>query len=115
MVIYFTIGRSRIHRRGSQWAVYRITMGLIEISWPQRGLYGRGGTGPRTVRYKEVRRVSSHGLDDGRVDLELELLSGARLLLENLPQDVVTEMESIVHSFRARAEARRENMLRRYV
>lgn len=110
------MGRGRIHR-GSTWANYKITMGVIEVTWPMSGYMRTRGSAPmKRIRYQEVRRIAERtDLEDGRVDLQLELVGGMNLPLEQLPKDVVAQIERIVLAFEARAQAMRATMLHRCV
>uniref|UniRef100_A0A7R9ZWS0 J domain-containing protein n=1 Tax=Pyrodinium bahamense TaxID=73915 RepID=A0A7R9ZWS0_9DINO len=108
-------GRSRVRR--SVWSEYRITMGKIEIFW-KLGPYvcSRGVQAHKIVQFQEVRRIRNRvDLQDGRCDVELELVWGTRLVLEQLPQEVAAHVIQFVTTARQRQEAKRARILDRRV
>jgi len=97
-------GRGRI-RSSSMWPVYRVTSSKVEVSWPQgpqgRARFGRM-SGGQEVLFKDVRNVTQGLLDVSteRCDLVLELAWGSLLRLEELPNDVATQIQGIVEVVR---------------
>jgi len=83
------VGRSPVRR--AAWSEYRITTAYIRV-WRT----GAGGVS-KVVRFQDVRHITNcAGLPDGRCDLEIEMVWGTRLLLEQLPQGVVEQVTRLV-------------------
>jgi len=106
-------GRGRLKR--GLWATYRISLAGIRISWsfPTHAV-GKGAKPQRMVRFRDLRKVAGLvDLKDGRCDVNLEFLWGKLLVLEQIPRDVVSQVEKLVEAAAKRREALHENMLRR--
>lgn len=101
-------------KRGTLQDTYRITTTGIEIKWAPRSRLQ--ATRRMFVSFAYVRRISGHSKLLGNMyDLELELVWGTRVRLEQLPADVVKQVERIVEAVRHQYLARRSRMLARCV
>jgi len=112
IVIY--TGRSRLHR--AQYCEYRILRNRIELTWALGRFAGnhRRSGGQRIVKFPDIRCVSGQtDQRDNLVDLELELLIGSRIMLEQLPQDVANQVANFVRLEQFHRQVLRERRLGR--
>jgi len=107
------VGHSRL--RGSRWSNYRITISEIEITRPMAPhLQKIGGEPKKVVKYRDVRHLSEYViLQDGRCDLELEMIWSTRLKLEQLPIEICAHVAQSVRTVQLQREKRRASLLKR--